>query len=150
MVILRPYSRFGIDKFNKNDFSKLLHYFSQINKTGKNMHKILNDLLDLSKMEIGKMDFNMQKTDIENIIEEVLHEASATIEEKGIFIEIEKISLNTIIVCDGFRIAQVIRNLLSNALKFTPKGKKVCITFEEAKLKRGRRDYDFEATCYQS
>ena len=144
------FSTFGIEKSRKSDLNKQLRYFSQINKTGKNMHRILNDLLDLSKMEIGKMNFEMQKTSINNILEGVLDEAKATIEEKGIILDIEETVINTVVICDGFRIAQVIRNLLSNALKFTPKGKRISITYEETKIRRGRRDYDFETPALKT
>ena len=124
------YSQFGVKKIDKVDKEKLLHYFLKIGVIGSNVLALLNDLLDLSKTESGKFDYDMRKQDLKPIIQNVSNEFIPLISEKDLFLEIENNNLPLQIVCDGSKIGQVIRNLLSNAIKFTEKGKKINISFD--------------------
>ena len=128
------YSKFGVDKINKVKKDKHLHYFSKINFIGKNLLSLLNDLLDLSKLESGKLDYKMERTDLKRIIENVSNEFVSLVDEKGVALELPQNNLQSEIVCDESKISQVIRNLLSNAIKFTPPNHKINVSIEEDKL----------------
>ena len=128
------FSKFGVDKIDKVKKEKLLHYFSKIGMIGKNLLSLLNDLLDLSKLESGKMDYDMQKNDLKYIINKVTQEFNSLIIEKGVTLEIAESDAQKEFVYDENKIGQVIRNLLSNAIKFTPKDKKVSFSIESSEL----------------
>ena len=88
---------------------------------------IINDLLDLSKIEAGKMDFHFNPIQIKTIIEDVKSALSGLAKEKSIeIITDEQIELPEI-MADSQRLEQVLTNLLSNAIKFTPDNKAITI-----------------------
>jgi PAS domain S-box-containing protein len=128
------YSKFGIDKIDTVAKEKLHHYFSRIHLSGKNLLILMNNLLDLSKIESGKMNYDMAKNDLQQIIENVSDEFTSLIDEKELLLSVNKTDLSTSVVCDEPKIGQVFRNLLSNAIKFTPNKKKITISIGLGKL----------------
>jgi signal transduction histidine kinase len=85
---------------------------------------LINNLLDLSKLDAGKMEFYMKKENLAILIAEVIQECEALyIQNKNLQVDFQYNKSDTnIAVCDQEKIRQVIRNLLSNAIKFTDKG----------------------------
>src|SRR5574344_1960085 len=85
---------------------------------------IINDLLDLSKIEAGKMDFKFETIKIEPVIEYVKNNLNQMAKDKNLTL-LTKVEDNfTDIYADSRRLEQVLTNLVSNALKFTPDGGK--------------------------
>jgi PAS domain S-box-containing protein len=125
------YSRFGIKKIKAASKDKLLHYFQQILTSGDRLLSLLNDLLDLSKLEAGKMDYQISDQDFWAVIDATVSEFRTAIQEKGLKLEIEKSGVSTRALFDNARISQVLRNLLSNAIKFTESGNKITISFDD-------------------
>jgi len=123
------YSKFGVQKMDGVNNGKLLHYFSQINVTGKRLLALINDLLDLSRLEAGMLNFEMKSKCIKNTIKNVVEEFTVETKKKKLSIHIKNTTLSTQIKYDEFNISQVVRNLLSNAIKFTPPEKKIDILF---------------------
>lgn len=130
------YSKFGVDKVEKVNRNKLLHYFTQIGTIGDRLMALLNDLLDLSKMEAGKVDYEMKENDLESIISTIMSEFNHLKNEKNISLIFKETNIPTKVFCDGYKIGQVIRNLLSNAIKFTPPHKAVIIKMASTVLKQ--------------
>ena len=128
------FSKFGIDKIDQVKKEKLLSYFTKINSIGNNLRILLNDLLDVSKLESGKMDYNIQAHDLVLIMEQVVMEFDPLVKNKGITIAIDATVKSIIIACDVHRIGQVIRNLISNAIKFTPSDKTITISIKHSEL----------------
>lgn len=83
---------------------------------------IINDLLDISKIEAGKMDFKFEITHIEPVIEYVKNNLTEMAREKGLYIKYEPMAEAVEIYADSNRLEQVLTNLVSNAIKFTPSG----------------------------
>ena len=131
------YSKYGIDKIEKPK-EKLWHYFNQIRKAAERLMVLLNDLLDLSKMESGRMDYKMEPNNVFQIANEAVSALKPTIEEKNLSLKVIDPSVSTKIRCDSYKIGQVVRNLLSNAIKFTPEEKSIEITFEQNELVIGK------------
>jgi signal transduction histidine kinase len=121
--ILTPEQKYSFMKKIQNNTTRLL--------------SLINNLLDLSKLDAEKMEFCMQKSDIVPIIEGVVQECEALYAgSKEIAVEFcynKEISYDAVL--DQERISQVIRNLLSNAIKFTPKGK-ITLNLELVKFKK--------------
>lgn len=99
-------------------------YLNNINTAAENLLVIINDILDLSKIEAGKL--SLEKIGFEpvkvvnNAIEVMRHKA----EEKGLRLTavLNESQLSPVLIGDPFRITQVLLNLISNAIKFTEKG----------------------------
>ena len=83
---------------------------------------IINDLLDISKIEAGKMDFKFELTHIEPVIEYVKNNLMEVAREKGLSIKYSPSEEQVEVYADSNRIEQVLTNLVSNAIKFTQSG----------------------------
>lgn len=128
------FSQFGIKKTDTETREKLLYYFSKIKVIGKGLLSLLNNLLDITKLESGKLDIVMEHSDLSKIVYDVSNEFAAMLHEKRILLKRPKITSQTLILCDTLKIGQVIRNLLSNAIKFTPKGKKIVLIVRDCDM----------------
>ncbi|MBU2648234.1 cache domain-containing protein [bacterium] len=128
------YSAYGVRKIDSATKQRLLHYFIQIRHSGERLMLLLNDLLDLSKMEAGKTDFAFQVSDIQKIVTEVLAEIEKTRDMRNIRITVDCLTEETELMCDPFKMGQVIQNLLSNAVKFSEINSDIRITIADARL----------------
>jgi PAS domain S-box-containing protein len=125
------FSQFGIKRIEKATKEKLLGYFTNIEESGNRLLKLVNSLLDLSKLEANKMVFEFKNTDIKHLVQSIEKEFSSIIEAKQIQIEYLPYNDKTFAWVDAEKMGQIVRNLLSNALKFTPDEKTISIKFEE-------------------
>jgi signal transduction histidine kinase/CheY-like chemotaxis protein len=95
---------------------------TSIYNNGQHLLGMINDILDISKIEAGKMALIFEPVDLQQIISGVMSTAAALVRDKPIKLE-QEVALNLpIIRADGTRVRQVILNLLSNAAKFTEEG----------------------------
>ena len=94
--------------------------------------ELINDVLDLSKIEAGKMELRMEEVDVEGFVNEVFQMFSLRAIEKELTftLAIEK-GFPAFIMTDFMRIRQIVLNLLSNAVKFTPKGEVLMLIRQE-------------------
>ncbi len=122
------FARFGQQKIEQSSKEKIKSYFDEIYDSGSRLMSLLNDLLDLAKMESGKMTYSYSEGDLLNMARIVSSEMSAFASEKGLRIEISEESAFAIF--DSDRLMQVIRNILSNAIKFSTKNTAVKIKVE--------------------
>lgn len=92
-------------------------------KSGKRLMNLINDILDLSKIEAGKIEIREEEILLEELIEDVSSTIQPLINEKGLRFTINrKCDTRLIITTDKGRVSQVLINLLGNAVKFTDKG----------------------------
>jgi CheY-like chemotaxis protein len=103
-----------------------------IRKSGNDLLNLINEILDLSKIESGKMALNIEAVKFEDLAQNVKRHFSHVAEEKGLqlFVDVEA-GLPSTVQTDVIRIEQVIRNLISNATKFTENGS-VSVKFAKA------------------
>ena len=105
---------------------------------------IVNDLLDISKIEAGKMDFKFELTRIEPVIEAVKNNLTEVAREKELTIKYTSIGESTEVYADSNRIEQVLTNLVSNAIKFTPNAGQIEITSKIINARELQYDHCFE------
>ncbi len=129
------YSKYGIEKFDKVDQEKHRHYFNQIRKSSERLMFLLNDLLDLSKLEAGRMDYRIESCNIRDIFLETGNEFRSLLEKKHLTLNILEPSVDPILSCDKHRIAQIARNLIDNAVKYSDERGEIEVSFEKAVLK---------------
>ncbi len=94
----------------------------RIHSSGKHLLAIINDILDLSKIEAGKMEFYNQNCDLEALIKEVVSTVQPIVEKNSNVLNIQLENKLGSIAIDITRLRQVLFNLLSNASKFTENG----------------------------
>lgn len=85
----------------------------------KKLSRIINDLLDMSKIEAGKMDYTYSKTSILPVVEDVKLNLTEMAKQKDLVINIQSVENIKDVFADVDRIEQVLTNLVSNAIKFT-------------------------------
>ncbi len=102
-------------------------HLSYIKKSGDHLLEMVNDILDLSRIEAGKMEIEKQPIDLKDLLSRTPSVIQSQAKKKGITIEMNLDSELGMIEADGVRIKQVMYNLLSNAVKFTETGKRIGI-----------------------
>jgi signal transduction histidine kinase/ligand-binding sensor domain-containing protein/CheY-like chemotaxis protein len=112
-----------LEEYEFNDETKNM-YVKTILKNSESLMVLINDILDLSKIQSNQLAFNMQPESIKSILNEVYHVFCVENSNDNISLKLDigKIKNDLSIVTDKVRLKQVISNLLSNALKFTRKG----------------------------
>lgn len=94
-----------------------------IYKSGKDLLQLINEVLDLSKIEAGKMSLHIETHELDDLSESIYRNFGRTANKKGLTLTVTKDSaLPQRISTDFQRVEQVIKNLVSNAIKFTEKG----------------------------
>jgi|GEM_PF-5437103 len=93
-----------------------------MNNSGKSLLSIINDILDYSKIESGKIELEKSPFNLKIITEEVIQLLTPSAKQKGIVIDLITNENRWMLLGDATRIQQVITNLLGNAIKFTEKG----------------------------
>ncbi len=131
MHAILSFSSFGLENGETAERQKLIEYFTHIQTSGKRLLILLNGLLDLSKLEAGRMALEYQPNDLKSVVESVIHELRGHIADQGVLCELLPPETNTIGEFDALRIGQVITNLLSNAIKFTATGGHIQISISQ-------------------
>jgi signal transduction histidine kinase len=116
------FASFGIKKYEIAEPEKLLDYFSRIKNSGKVLLALLNNLLDLAKLESRKISFTFESTDLHQLIGSVIEEFDTMLSERKLCLKYEQPDFDEEIALDVEKIQQVLRNLLNNAVKFSPNG----------------------------
>lgn len=117
-----------IKKINELSKQEILESLQATKVSSERLLNLLNELLDLSKLESGKMQFDIQHHNLLNVTEWVVKELNPLIKEKDLQIILKHEQLDSMAgEFDYLKIAQVVTNLLSNAIKFSPKGSDIVI-----------------------
>jgi len=96
-----------------------------IQRSGNNLLSLINDILDLAKIESGRMELHVDKFSVQDIVERIVSQMKPLSEKKNIDLQFEiDVQLSTI-QQDSGKLQQILYNLLSNAVKFTPSGGRI-------------------------
>ncbi|MFN0316119.1 MAG: ATP-binding protein, partial [Burkholderiales bacterium] len=144
MHAILSFAQLGAEKTRDTTLPKIPQYFERIRDSGQRLLKLLNDLLDLSKLEAGQMSYEFRHHPVKSIVDGVSAELETLAAQSGVNVRSEYEAKDMSAYCDADRISQVIRNLLANALKFTPRGKSVTLRVTQTLLPVGRRSGDAE------
>lgn len=123
---------------NIDDKIRVENCLRKISISGKHLLGLINDVLDMSKIESGKMTLNPDIVSLNEEIDSVVNIVRLQAKEKQQKFEVYLENLETEkIICDGVRLNQVIINFLSNAVKFTPVKGKISFSINEEKSLKG-------------
>lgn len=127
----------------KGDQDKQVEYAEYIGESAQHLLAIINNILDISKVEHGKMDLSLELTDAESLIDACLILVRDRCHQGGVKIETDYRAPDLPIYADAVKFKQIMVNLLTNAAKFTPSGGKILVKTEatsDGNLKIAVRD----------
>lgn len=128
------YAMFGKEKAEDAKREKLLSFFSKIQSSGERLLSLVSDLLDLSKMEAGRMEFYIKKQDLRPVLKEAVTDLKPLFDQKALTSQVYIKTDKTEAYFDELKILQVLNNLLINAIKYSPENSSIVLTVTEAKL----------------
>ncbi|MBU3188833.1 two-component sensor histidine kinase [Clostridium bowmanii] len=108
--------------------------FRYINSMMKNCHrlsKLINNIVDLSKIEAGFFELKLSNNNIVEIVEEIVISVSAYTDVKGLSIIFDTDTEENIIACDPEKIERIVLNLISNAIKFSDEGNEIFVKIQD-------------------
>jgi len=134
MHAILSYARLGIDKLAADQLpkQKMQQYFTRIDQGGERLLHLLNDLLDLSKLEAGKMIYHMVKADLQELARACITQFEVLARGRSVTLTLLATSESSAAWCDPDRVSQVLANLMSNAIKFSPSGGGVTVRIAAA------------------
>ncbi len=106
---------------------KQAEYIDDIHTSGHHLLSLINDILDLSKIEAGRMDLELSDFDLRAALQSALTLVRERATRHGVALSLEMTDGIGVIVADERKVRQVVLNLLSNAVKFTPEGGQVAL-----------------------
>jgi two-component system, NarL family, sensor histidine kinase BarA len=89
---------------------------------GKHLLSLIDDILDLSKIESGRLELEPEQLNLANLVQATVEELRSLAEEKQLDLQVDARLSNPLIINDSVRLRQILMNLLSNAIKFTERG----------------------------
>jgi len=114
------------------DMEKKNYCFTRVDSAAKHLLGLINDILDMSKIEANKLELSYSAFNFEKTLKNITDIANVRAEEKSIDFKVNLgLGVPAFILCDEMRLSQVIMNLLSNAIKFTPKDGTVTLGVEK-------------------
>ena len=115
---------------------KQLDYQKKIEQSGKLLLSIINNVLDMARIESGKVKVDENYERVGEVVDEIISTFASEAEERGIHLSGSMKVTHRNILCDGTKIREIYINLVSNAMKYTPRGGNVTITVEELPCKK--------------
>ena len=112
------YSTFGITKRSASR-DKIESYFTRIYVSGERLLNLVTSLLDIAKLESGKIEYNFSTVNLDKNLKECLDEVSGILESKNLRVELNIPTDLRHVYCDETLMYQVFQNLISNAIKFS-------------------------------
>jgi len=126
------YAHIGIKRFNSKKES-VLDCFEKVISANNRMLVLIDNLFDLSRLEVGKVEYTFEENDVFQMVNESITKFSQQLEEKELSIVMDQPTVSSKIVCDRTTINQVVQNLISNSIKFTQKNKNIFILLDRKK-----------------
>jgi signal transduction histidine kinase len=121
---------------------EIKNVYERLNRTGRHMRDMIDDLLDTSTMTAGKVELDLQPQLLSNLCRDAIDHASGAIQDKEIEIDLQVKAPELKVKMDSAKGLQILSNLLSNSLKFTPRGGKVTFHVSSANKRTTLRIQD--------
>jgi len=133
LTIVKGYTSMLLEgTFGIIEYEEQRSIIQKIYDASERLVKMIDDFLDISRIEAGEMSYTFEKIDIKKLVQEVISEFKATSEGSKILITIKSTHVPLYIDGDTLKIRQVITNLLDNAIKYSYKNNQITITVKES------------------
>jgi CheY-like chemotaxis protein len=117
---------------NTEEIQKIKYCLQRAGSASKHLLNIINDILDMSKIEANKFELSSSEFNFEKMLMDIINVTNVRAEEKNLnFVVILNTNVPPFIIGDELRFSQIIMNLLNNAIKFTPENGKVVLRIEK-------------------
>ncbi len=128
-----------------DDKSLVRNYLTKIGKSSNHLLSLINDVLDMSRIESGKMSLDEKPENISDIISTLNDIVQADMDSRQHHFSVEVVNLNDeCVVCDRLRLNQVLLNILSNSIKYTAPGGNISMRVTEMSVSpQGSATYEF-------
>lgn len=124
---------------SSDEYAAISEYLDKAESLSQFLLGLINDILDMSRIESGKMELAQESFDLFAFAEKLRAMFQKTVEEKGVVFQMELLDFDVRrVIGDELRLSQVIVNFLSNAVKFTPEGGKITVTFRQMNRMDGK------------
>lgn len=126
---------------------KRIQLVQNIEKNTNLLTRLIDDILDIAKVEAGKIDIVQTKTSLETLLQDTEDIFALKAHEKGIYFSLQiKTELPKFVKTDEYRFKQILFNLISNAIKFTDRGQVIVRVYGEASDKLSKLTFEIEDT----
>lgn len=124
-----------------DDKEQVQNCLKKIAASGKHLLGLINDVLDMSKIESGKMTLSMDQVSLSEVIEAIVGivQPQIRVKQQSFDVHVDKVEVEDV-YCDSVRLNQVLLNLLSNAVKYTQEGGHIRLSLYEEESPKGK-DY---------
>lgn len=136
------FARLGTERSGRLSAEKVHEYFARVAESGERLIGLLDALLDLAKLESGRVNLAMAPVNLGALLDEVESEFEALLIANHLALSRIDTSNLPLIPLDAPRISQVLRNLMSNAIKFAPNGSRITVQTHLVSGQYGRRAHD--------
>ena len=130
------------DLVTESDDERIARYGANIVSSAKHLLNMINDILDLAKIETGKADIRFDKVNVTDTCQTLLTLMKPLADKKQLDLRAELASDVPLVTTDGGKLQQILYNLLSNAIKFTPAGGKVVVSSLKETVNRDGKGFD--------
>ena len=131
MIGILGFSKLGIERYKKVTKEKLKGYFKTILESGEKLQTLLNNLVDLSQLEMGDTQYDYQNEKLSMVTTIILNEMFTVLNKNRIKVDFQKPDFSDHVIIDVDRIGKVVRNLVTNAVKFSKPDSTIKIEINE-------------------
>jgi signal transduction histidine kinase len=116
-------------------------FAADINKDAQRLNRMINDMLDLDRIEAGRLTLRLESVDINGVLQDAVERARASSDRHTIKVKLDP--SQPVTECDADRVAQIVANLLTNAVKYSPDGGEILVSSQagEGFVEVGVRDH---------
>jgi signal transduction histidine kinase len=122
LTSIKSFAEILRDEGDKLDSDSKRHFLDIIDDESERLSRLISDLLDLQKIQSGKMTWRTELVDLQQVLRDTVEFFGPAYRDKGLSLEIDSQLQSAHVLADGDKLRQVFSNLLSNALKFTQNG----------------------------
>lgn len=131
---IASYAALGVERAARLTPEKSADYFGRIQQAGERLITLVDDLLDLAKLEARQARVQVRQADVTEVLAQVEHELKILLDAHGLTIQWVAHCQQTNALIDPERFHQVVRNLYANAIKYSPSGSVIEVSLDEASL----------------
>lgn len=134
----------GLASSHIDNKEQVMYYISKIAQSSEHLLSLINDVLDMSRIESGKVSIEESEEDLAEILHTLRNIVQSDINNKQLDFFIDSDINNQFVMCDKLRLNQVLLNILSNSIKYTPSGGMVSLRLKEKGItESGYGKYEF-------
>jgi signal transduction histidine kinase len=137
MHAILSFSHLGDSRSQSSGDAKLTQYFQRIEQSAQRLLSLINDLLDLSKLQAGRMELVLRPTDLLDLVHQAHTHLESLFMARKLHLVIDACAPRCDLIGDPKQLFQVIVNLLSNSIKFSPEGGSISLAILPAELRHG-------------